>query len=247
VRALVLLSLALAACATAARKERDPFGTAMRAGDRLWGARPTAGMDAASKAYEAMLVRWKEDGRVLARLAEIAWSRAMVNPDDAATWHAAGREYAMRCVIGSPQAAEVLFRVGDRVVPELLATVDAAHAGCLVWAAAHTSALVADRGPGAALDLADVGPLLHRAVELAPEVEPALRAWTEGRAASLDPRGDPTTARARMREAIALAPGIAWYRATYAATFPDVTDAWEGYVPDPVWAAENAVLAPPPA
>lgn len=232
--------LGLGACSGAAKKTVDPLAAALTKADEAWESRAAAGnVEVAEKAYAALLAKWSEEGRVLWRLSRVAWSRALITPLDASIWHEAGREYAMRCLVATPTFGESVYLMGDRLTDASLAEIPEQAAPCAVYAAAHTVALTRRRGPGAALDLADVAPLLAVAERLSPGTEAALAAWTAGNLAFQT--GALVEARAGLRTAAETAVGQQFYREDALVLFPDMANLPEGN--DPTWALENAASA----
>lgn len=243
VRVAAFAALFLLGCTGAGKRAADPLAAALATADEAWESRAATGnVDVAERAYAALLATWSEEGRVLWRLSRVAWSRALLTPADASIWHEAGREYAMRCLVATPQFGELVYLIGDRVTDVALAEIPVEAGPCAVYAAAHTVALTRRRGPGAALDLADVDPLLSAAERIAPGTEAALAAWTDGNQAFL--LGELVEARAALRTAAETAPGQHFYRLDALALFPDMVNLPEG--DDPVWALENAVSRPAP-
>lgn len=223
-----------------AERQKDPVIAALAAADRQWADRSTLGIDAAEMAYTTLLARWPGEPRVWGRLARTAWSRALVNPGEARAWHEAGREQAMRCLLRDGRLEGAVTRVGDHLDTEMLDGIKGRDASCLVYAAAHTVMLVRLRGEGALLDLEDVPPLVTRAGALG-EVEPALRRWAE--AGELQLRGaEPSRVRKLHAEAVALAPGQAFYAAEALRAFPDLEGSLAISAPDPAWKIENAAI-----
>ncbi len=232
--------LLVVACAPKAARQKDPVITALAAADRQWAQRSTVGIDAAEMAYTTLLARWPGEPRVWGRLARTAWSRALVNPADARAWHEAGREQAMRCLLRDGRLEEAVIRGGDHLDDDVLEGIKGRDSACLVYAAAHTVMLVRLRGEGAMLDLGDVPPLVARAEALG-EAEPALRRWTA--ASELMIRGaEPSRARVLHAEAVALAPGQAFYAAEALRAFPDLAGTLPDSVPDTEWQIENAAV-----
>jgi hypothetical protein len=211
----------------------DEFGEAVAAADTLWAARSGSGLEAAERAYTALLAERPNASAVLWRLSRVAWSRAMIEPARAATWHEVGREYALRCVAGDPSVAAALLDVGDRLTPPV--TVAEAPPGCRVFGAAHVVALVAARGPGAALDLEDAAPLLDGVTV---DADPAAAAWAAGKLRVL--RGvESGEAREALVRAVTAAPGVRFYREEALAAFPDLDGGLPAFTPDPAWTLEN--------
>lgn len=238
-----LAAAGLVACTGAAKRTADPLVAALATADKTWESRATTGsVDAAERAYAALLATWSEEGRVLWRLSRVAWSRALIAPVDASIWHEAGREYAMRCLVATPEFGESVYLIGDRLTATALAEIPPETSSCAVYAAAHTAALARSRGVGAALDLADVGPLLAAAERVSPGTEAALAAWTTGNLAFQS--GALVEARAALRLAAESAVGQRFYRTDALALFPDMANLPEGN--DPVWALENGVAELPP-
>lgn len=230
------LLLAAGGCKRA-RPAVDTFGEGVAAADREWARRAEAGgLDAAERAYTALLAERPTAGAVLWRLSRVAWSRVMMEPARAAFWHEVGRELALRCVAATPEVAEGILVVGDRLTPPVVVT--GAPAPCRAYAAAHIVGLVRARGPGATLDLEEVGPLL---AELPSEVEPAVRGWAAGQYHVLRDE-EPSAAREALTIAAAASPGVGFYRAEAVRAFPDLDATLPGTVNDARWALENAAL-----
>ncbi len=226
----------LGSCKRASRAP-DPFGEAVAAADKVWAARASTGsVDAAERAYTALLAQRPTAGAVLWRLSRVAWSRAMIEPARAAKWHEVGRELALRCVAAAEPVAEGLLVRGDRLGPPVV--LDEAPAPCRVYAAAHVVGLVYMRGPGAALDLEDAAPLLAGLPE---GVEPAVQGWTSARLRLLQ-GAEPAAAREAMRQAVAAEPGVRFYRAEAMLAFPDLDGSLPPLLDDPRWALENAAF-----
>ena len=175
-------------------------------------------------------------------MSRVAFSRALLAPAQAATWHEAGREYAMRCLVANPTFGESVYQAGDRLTANALAVLPGDLVPCMVFAAAHTGALVQGRGPGAALDLADVTPLLEAAQRLDPSAEAALAAWAKSTEAFA--KGNLVDARAAARRAVDLEPGLDFYRHEALAKFPDLVNLPVGA--DAEWVLENAAGQLPP-
>ena len=228
----------LAGCVAHHRAPADPFAGALSAADEAWGHRAeSGGLDAAERAYTALLAERPGAPEVLWRLARLQWSHALIDPAHAGEWHEAGREFALRCVAADPALAEALATAGDRLSTATLA-ISTAPAQCLVFGAAHIVALVEARGPGAALDLEDALPLAARAAQAGPAVEPALRSWALGRAGVLM-GSNPGESRDAMRTAVALAPGLRFFRDEAVSAFPDLAESFDAFVPAPGWTLEN--------
>ncbi len=245
-RPLLLALFALTACIGHRTGEHDPFATALAAADLRWAARAETGsVDEAERAYRALLAQRPDSGEVLWRLARVEWSRALIDPANASTWHEAGRQEALACIAADPALADWLAHQGDRLTTEVLT---AAHmpAQCLVYGAAHVVRWVELRGAGAALDLEDAAPLLEVAASTAPTVEPALREWAAARVSVLS-GGAPSAARAHFRAAVEAEPGLHFFRVDAADAFPDLTDALPSPPETDAWALENGAAPVSPA
>lgn len=232
-----LWALLLASCTPATRRVIDPFDASLAAADLVWESRAAAGsVDEAERKYVALLVERSQSGAVLWRMARVAWSRALISPSTAAIWHEAGREYAMRCLTAEGVMSESVYRIGDRMDPAVIQALPTSMAPCLVYAAAHTVALARVRGPGALLDMDDVGPLLGGNLgELGDEA--ALSAWARGHAAEAS--GDTVAGRRELHLAVSLAPGQRFFRESATVLFPDLEGEWPTFDADPRWALEN--------
>lgn len=232
-----LLALLLGGCPAHAPRAADSFGASLSAADEVWSARAASGgVDAAESAYAALFGMRPESAELLWRLSRAAWSRALIDPDNAQTWHEVGREYAMRCVMTDPGVAATVAKRGDRLDNAMLASATL-PSECLVFAGAHVVALVEARGAGARLDLEDSEPLLAMA---APDTtaEPAAREWAAGRWLTLS-GVTPDAARAHLLAAATLAPGVRFYRDAALQSFPDLADTLAPFTPEPAWALEN--------
>ncbi len=234
---IALLGLLLGGCPAHTTRSPDAFEASLVAADEVWSARATAGgVDAAERAYTALLGARPESPEVLWRLSRAAWSRALIDPENALTWHEVGREYAMRCVMTDPGVAAAVAKRGDRLDNAMLANA-VLPTECLVFGGAHVVALVEARGAGARLDLEDADSLLGMAV---PETntEPAPREWAVGRMFTLSGL-TPDAARAHLLVATTLAPGVRFYRDAALQSFPDLADTLPPFTPEPAWALEN--------
>ncbi|GDX78513.1 hypothetical protein LBMAG42_03240 [Deltaproteobacteria bacterium] len=232
-----LLGLLLGGCAAHAPRTPDTFGASLAAADEEWGARAKSGnLEAAERTYSALLGVRAESPDALWRLSRVAWSHALIDPDNAQTWHEIGREYALRCVMTDPGVAAAVAKRGDRLDSAMLASATL-PSECLVFGGAHVVALVEARGAGAKLDLEDGDPLLGMAV---PEttMEPATREWAIGRWLTIT-GATPSAARAHLVAAAKLAPGVRFYRDAALQSFPDLADTFAPFTPEPAWALEN--------
>ncbi len=213
----------------------DAFAAAVADADVVWEGRGAAGgLDASERAYTALLGQHPDSPDVLWRLARAAMSRRLIDGENAATWLEVGREHALRCLSADVGITEGLARAGDRLDSEVVRAA-AVPPECAALAAAHVVGLARARGPGSALDLEDAAALLT-APAPAGVVE---RAWQRWAAGTLALTTDVVAARAALREASELAPGLFFFREAAVQAFPDLDGVLPRATADPAWALEN--------
>lgn len=224
--AVIVLTLAATGCASRRLGSSDPDADQMRAANRLFEARGAdpAKLGAAIDAWMAIGVPDNPD--VLARLSRAWWVRSLAEPEAARAHLETGEELGWACLLTFPAFEASAGVAGFHVPTEAVATLGREAVPCLVWTVVNGLDLVELRGPGAALELGSLGPLVRRIRTLAPAAEAGFGAWAAARyrvATAQDAERD--EARGMFEEAIAASPNMLLFRTSYAEAFPDVRNA----------------------
>lgn len=171
--------------------ELDPIEALLREGDAAWAERATLGsFDPAVAAWQEAVGRAPGDRRPRGRLARAEWSRGIVVGAGAALQHfEAGRELGTSCLMLTPGAVPRVEAAGWELTVAVMSGAPPLDwdPACLVWTAVNTVETVRERGPGAALELVRMDPVIRRALALAPPELVGFASYAAGLRHTLDP------------------------------------------------------------
>lgn len=212
----------------------DPLVAPLAEADALWARRgEPGGLDAALRAYEALLAVAPERPVVHERLARASFeqSRHAVDPAAAQAALEVARVRATACLDTFPSFHAALQPLTAEVRTATLRELPPAAAPCLAWYGVSALRLVELRGPGAALGVEAARPFVEQAWALEPDGAGGLVAWGAAMLVVLD--ADPThadsraaalpTARLRLEAAAAAHPEEPLLREALHTWFPTAT------------------------
>lgn len=212
----------------------DPLAAPLAEADRLWAHRgEPGGLDAALRAYEALLAVAPERPVVHERLARASFEVARGASEPAAAQAAleVARVRAATCLDTFPTFHAALQPLGAEVRAPTVQELPPAAAPCLGWYGIATLRLVERRGPGAALEVEAARPFVEQAWALDPDGAGGLVAWAAAMLVVLD--ADPShraardaalsTARLRLEAAAAAHPEEPLLREALHTWFPTGT------------------------
>lgn len=238
--------LLVTACVMDRQKTRTDVWAARRdQADALFVRRADFGVDPAVEAWTAILARFPEDSRALARLAQAEWIRGLADPTTAVDHFRIGEEFGFRCLLSNRGFAATLSVDENHLSNRSVRSLEADALPCMEWAVVNQIALVQTLGPGAALHLESAALLLDQAERLA-GADTATWRWAAGQLALLREQ-DEATARSELEKAVAAAPESVFFRLELGQIFPEAPAACAelqagAQAETAAWALENRLL-----